>query len=434
LQGCAELECGNQAEAHGAQPVREAEQVVGRVSPLPGLPSAVELEAPDAFVQWCSDNLVGIRGNQEEFTVVLLGQTGAGKTLFSKFMFLFDTILRHGDPNLAPDFCRLENQQMEEAAADPGRTLTLGPLKLRIVDTPGFGGLNGLEVEEPLKGIVDCLRPLGPVHAIGLVVNGRESIMTSAIKCALTEVCSLLPSTARENVLVVFTNCSTETHCNFRQQGLSEAVHHTVTPDRKIYIDNPYSLWKNAMAQDRVGALAVQQKLVAGCRAAAAGLGKFFVQVSQMPRMDSDVFESRYRLREAIERDIVLCLQQGVSVPEQELLRKVRNFDKNGLVQYAVLLGTQRDMAQEQLERSRDDQDVRHLRRQVDKLGKQLRFIQATPPAGTAGWARWVLDVTEDAPWGDVQYKHRRLISEKEQPRQQLDDAINILREHLGSR
>jgi len=279
---------------------------------------ADESLAVDPVADWCRTNFQALEGGVQEFTVVMLGQTGAGKTSFLDLMFNFPAVLRCGDDSCPRDFHHLEYEQ-NRANCMESRTnastvykLALGPLRLRIVDTPGLGDTDGPDAdEEHCRGIVDCVQELGVVHAIVLVINGRVTRMTAQLRYALTRVCSLLPKTADQNILVVFTNCESEICCNFGKAHLNEVLFHDVGDERKMYIDNPYSLWRNARSdQEEVVGPHVQQELVKGCRDAAADMGRFFIQVSAMPPMGTTVFKERYELKKDIERNTVECLQE----------------------------------------------------------------------------------------------------------------------------
>eukprot|EP00971_Amphidinium_carterae_P022063 435222-Amphidinium_carterae.1 len=64
----------------------------------------------------------------------------------------------------------------------------MGDLRLCIVDTPGFGDTRGTDMDKKhAKMIVDCVKKLQVVHAITLVVCGRDARMTAQLKYVLNE-------------------------------------------------------------------------------------------------------------------------------------------------------------------------------------------------------------------------------------------------------
>mmetsp|Transcript_18382 Transcript_18382/g.47111 ORF Transcript_18382/g.47111 Transcript_18382/m.47111 type:complete len:90 (-) Transcript_18382:1021-1290(-) len=82
----------------------------------------------------------------------------------------------------------------------------MGPVHVRVVDTPGMGDIRGQEVdEEHTRQIVDCIQGKETVNAIALVVRGRQARMTPQLKLTLSQVCSVLPQSARTTSLSSFT-------------------------------------------------------------------------------------------------------------------------------------------------------------------------------------------------------------------------------------
>jgi len=444
----------------------------------------------DPFLDWCAVTFQDVKDPEEEFTVVLLGQTGAGKTAFLDLMFNFPSVLRYGSEGVSEhvrDFHKLEHEVRKEDCMESQTrnanvyNLALGRLRFRIVDTPGLADTGGVDADRRhVKGIMDCVETLGKVHAFALVINGRQSRLTTSVNYVLTEFSSLLPEMARENILTVFTNCKNKKHCSFHRNVLNEVVRHEVSTERIIYIENPYSLFKNALEGEKaVPDLTVQQELVDGCKQASAELGKFFVQVAQMPLLQTAAVKKRYALRQDIEAYTQQCLEEISNMEEQrsrlaehvsgtedsmqcvqsqiracqekrdqlgkQLVLKVLEFETTGVLRdYAVLLKNQRDFVQECLEykMTSSEADVSARQRVVSDLNEQLEIVKdkldLSKQDDKVGWAFAMLGVESCATPLEVEWSHKQLTkllrstgSGNPERLRQADEAVQILREHL---
>jgi len=298
----------------------------------------------DAFQQWCDRTFTSGTIPSDELTILLLGQTGSGKSSFLNLLCNYPSVLRHGSEGVAEhvrDFRDLthENSVSDNLTSktDAASTynLSMGPLRLRIVDTPGFGDTRGPDVDKQhAKRIVDCIRELGTVHAITMVLCGRDSRMTAQLKYALSEVCAILPKTARQNIAVVFTNTASPLYLTFNVDAVSQLVEHTVAPERQIFIENPYVLWERSMQnQGKVDDSDMCDALAKEFTSAGQNLGKFFNEVIRMRRLNTEEFNELYKLRQAIEMTTVDCLreldhaqqQQKQLSKQMEVIRQARN-------------------------------------------------------------------------------------------------------------
>lgn len=272
------------------------------------------------FEEWCAANLQGF-GRHKQLTILLLGQTGSGKSSFLNLLGNFPTVMQHGQEAVAGKMSDFRNLEFENDLNDRKVSQTseatvyqvdMGPLSLKIVDTPGFGDTRGRAFDEKhTKLIVDCVKKLGQVNAIAFVISGRESRVTAQLKYVLMEVCAILPKTAKNNIVAIFTNTNSPLYLSFDIKALNDMVEHPVEPDRQIFIENPYVLWERCKQnKGKVDDAALQMDLVKAFKDAGENLAKLFAAMLTMPTLNTTEFEKLYNLRQAIESSTMKILAE----------------------------------------------------------------------------------------------------------------------------
>ena len=280
------------------------------------------------FQEWCSEHLRGF-GQQKHLTMLLLGQTGSGKSSFLNLLGNFPTVMEHGQQAVAgkmSDFrdLKFENdlkdRKVSQTSAATVYQVQMGPLSLKIVDTPGFGDTRGRAFDEKnAKLIVDCVKTLGQVSAIAFVISGRESRLTAQLKYVLMEVCAILPKAAKSNILAIFTNTASPLYLSFDIDALNGMVEHQVKPERQMFIENPYVLWeRSTQNKGKVDDAAVQLELVKSFKDAGENLAKLFAAMLSMPTLNTHEFERLYNLRQAIESSTMEILAELECAQEEQ--------------------------------------------------------------------------------------------------------------------
>mmetsp|Transcript_70569 Transcript_70569/g.188031 ORF Transcript_70569/g.188031 Transcript_70569/m.188031 type:complete len:754 (+) Transcript_70569:37-2298(+) len=313
--------------------LRTAGEVGARQSQTAGgtgtsVPQKLPGNVLDPYEEWCRKAFAS-SDVPDEITVLLLGQTGSGKSSFLNLLGNFPAVLRHGAEAVRThmkDFRDLtietdvKNKQVSQTNAATVYRFPIGPVNLRVVDTPGFGDTRGRDLDaQHAKRIVDCVQELETVHAIAIVISGREARMTAQLKYALSEVCAILPKAARSNVIVVFTNTSSPLYLTFDVAAVNSLVEHQVHPQRQVFIENPYVLWERSMRNfGAVDDVAMQEELVKAFKAAGGNLGKFYSEVIQMPQLLTDQFAELYNLRMEIERTTMQILTELSNAQERQ--------------------------------------------------------------------------------------------------------------------
>ena len=284
------------------------------------------------FGEWCDAHLQSF-GQQKQLTILLLGQTGSGKSSFLNLLANLPAVLQQGQKAFAGKMSDFRNLEFEKdgkyvttVSQTSGATVyqvDLGPLSLKIVDTPGFGDTRVRSLdEEHTKMVVDCVKTLGQVNAIAFVISGREPCLTPQMKYVLMEVCAILPDEARNNIAAIFTSTISPLYLSFDIDALNGMVEHPVKPDRQIFIENPYVLWeiweRSKQNKGKVDDAALQTELVKAFKDAGENLAKLFDAMLTMPTLNTAEFERLYNLRQAIESYTVKILTELEWAQEQQ--------------------------------------------------------------------------------------------------------------------
>ena len=200
-------------------------------------------------------------GGGDSYKMLLIGETGSGKTSFLNLLWNCGLILELGFEEGSKKFecvndIRLENakaSKMESKTSDaklyPGVKLAEG-LTVGLIDTPGFGDSRGIEEDKQhSRRIVEALKSGEYVNCICLVINGRLSRTSATLQYVLTEITAILPREVLDNVIVVFTNTADPLDLNFDPAVLKQFFGKGIEEERIFFIENPYCRVEKAKKQ-----------------------------------------------------------------------------------------------------------------------------------------------------------------------------------------
>ena len=197
--------------------------------------------------------------SKREYKMLLVGETGSGKTSFLNLICNTAVIQKVGsDFDYKLDrFEDFNDIELENAAEYPMESKTSGArlykanlcgLSLGIIDTPGFGDSRGMEQDKKnIKKIISCIEEEKYINCVCLVINGRLSRNTADLKYVLTQIASILPRAISNNLIVVFTNTSSELDLIFDLEELNNYFGKQIDTDRVAFcIENPYCILNKA--------------------------------------------------------------------------------------------------------------------------------------------------------------------------------------------
>ena len=207
--------------------------------------------------------------------MLLIGETGSGKTSFLNLICNYARIEKLGstiDKDGLEKLQRFDDPDLENKEAKPMESNTSGAKlydvaadstdsadstthkadlnksKFCVIDTPGFGDSRGFDQDKKnVEAIISCIHKEEYINCVCIVINGREARITADLKYVLTEISSILPNPILDKLIFVYTNVASILDMNFIPSVFKTYLGEEVDIEQCIYIDNPYSRFKNAI-------------------------------------------------------------------------------------------------------------------------------------------------------------------------------------------
>ncbi|KAF8320491.1 hypothetical protein DL93DRAFT_2052832, partial [Clavulina sp. PMI_390] len=217
------------------------------------------------------------------YTILLVGETGVGKSAVLQFMA--NVLKGNAVFNYDLSILDLNNEEggsqssSQTKAARLYKLMSNNGIEVNILDTPGLADTRGLQRDELHKKSIatQIENHVTSVNAVIVLANGTIPRITTSTDYALTTLSALFPKTLATNIAFLFTNVSNPLAWNFSQDGVPEALE-----DAPQYLfDNPvarqkkYDELKQQPKNKKI--LSDLKKLVyAGEQAALETLGEIF--------------------------------------------------------------------------------------------------------------------------------------------------------------
>ena len=340
-------------------------------------------------------NVFGFGAKVEDYPyrMLLIGETGAGKTSFLNLLCncgMIKMLRREFTLELIQDFhdIKLEHassHQMESKTSGAKLySAVLGEMKIGIIDTPGFGDSRGLEQDERnVKSIIDILREEEYVNCVCLVVNGRLSRITVSLQYVLSEITAVLPNKIVGNVIVVFTNTADPLDLNFDLEQLRPFFGQTIVEDHTFYIENSYCILEKAkMKYGQLPTGMIAKSLKKSLEKTAEVLDEMSKGIRDFKKVYTHDFISLNEKRQKIEEGIVTMLEVDEWKKSLELgiklLELLEEYHKLGVAQnYANILEKQVEVIKCRLY-STVGPESHDLQKTKEKLEQKLQVINTT--------------------------------------------------------
>ena len=282
--------------------------------------------------------------------LLVIGEVGSGKTSFLNLLCnskLFEELGTNIDAAKLDQIRQYNDLKIEDSTARAMASKTseakhydteVCKMRMTVIDTPGFGDSRGLEQDkENVKKIINALRHEDYVNCVCLIINGRQARMTVSLQYVLSEISTIIPKEAIDNIIVVFTNNASALDCNFDMRNLDPYFGKKI--DRAFYIENPYC--KIEEAKQKATQLSVDQ--------IARSLGKSFIDTAESLRSLQETikdfndvhtlhFIRLYDKKQEIERDVIMILasydeqtelEKQIKIKEEEVYAALRSKSLN---------------------------------------------------------------------------------------------------------
>ena len=188
-------------------------------------------------------------------------------------------------------------------------TIEIDGLKLGIIDTPGFGDTRGIEKDKKIvKNIVNKVIAVEYIYCICLVMNGRQSRLTSQLKYVVSEISAILPKSCVYNIIVVLTNVRDSYETSFALKQLEPYLGAGVKNLQVVYIDNPFSVLEEMTSNNDLDV----SYLKSGFQRAAKSLDVMLEILTTFEPICTTKFYTLQVMKESVERqtlDLFLAIE-----------------------------------------------------------------------------------------------------------------------------
>ena len=270
----------------------------------------------------------GDRVTSIAYNLLLIGETGSGKTSFLNLLCNLNEVLQHGfDQAISQKRLRRFNDHQKEdlkaleMQSKTGQTshytIEIDGLTLGIIDTPGFGDTRGIEHDKKnAKNIVDKVNAVTYIHCICLVMNGRQSRLTHQLKYVVSEISAILPKSCVYNMIVVLTNVRNSYETSFRLEELVPYLGEKVKQLQVVYIENPFCLLEKMSKNNDINSARLKDAF----QTAATSLETMLEILTTFEMIYTNQFYNLHVMKESIERqtvDLFLAIENKVNTEKK---------------------------------------------------------------------------------------------------------------------
>jgi hypothetical protein len=188
-------------------------------------------------------------------TILLVGETGGGKTAFLSLLVNMlcgrraDDLAVFHDPS---NESNLPSSQSQTNDAVMYKFVTANDIRVQVLDTPGLADTRGPDQDAAHRAsIVEAIRNrVNTIDAVIVVANGTQERLGVSTEYALAEIGSMFPRSIRENIGFMFTHVADPLSMNFCLSSLPYGLQDA----RTWTIQNPlaqFVKYKKYIAENR---------------------------------------------------------------------------------------------------------------------------------------------------------------------------------------
>ena len=332
------------------------------------------------------------------FKMLLIGETGSGKTSFLNLLYNCGTVQALGcgfGADGLEQFKQFNDIKLKNALALSMETTTndatlynveVGDLKVGVIDTPGFGDSRGLEQDKTnAQRIISALKKEEYINCVCLIINGRQARASASLKYVLTEITAILPRDILDNVIVVFSNTADPLDLNFDPGMLKEYFGKKV--ENIFLIENPYCSFEKAKENvSRLGIDKVVTSLKKRFEDTSDVLTEICETIEDFPKVYTYCFIELHEKKKAIEKSVLALLtaydnhQSKAKQKElsEQFSKDIAEFESlSATHNYTKLIENQLAMIEMHLQGTVGPDEDDHLRKTKEEMVKRLEVIRA---------------------------------------------------------
>lgn len=279
---------------------------------------------------------------KSEYTILLVGETGVGKT--SVLSFLGNVLAGHRPDEYVEGYDAGNEEggsqsQSQTNMAKVYEFTSRNGVTLRILDTPGLADTRGIAMDEYHKNsIATAIKDqIVTVNAVLILANGTVPRLGAATDYALSSLSAIFPRTLVDNIAIMFTNVSSPLSWNFDQKSLPEVLHNA----EQFLLDNPMALQRkyNEMKGKKHPRSFLNQRRDEVARGEAKALDMLadvFDWLDQREAQPTKDILELYEQSQEIEKSIqnALARMEQANKKKTELEKFQRDIDKAKLVSF----------------------------------------------------------------------------------------------------